>query len=233
MIRVFIADDHAVFRCGLKALLENEPDIRVVGETGSGFETIRAVAEAEIDVLLLDITMPGLPGPRVAESVLEHDPSLSIVVLTMHEDEYYVREMFRIGVQGFVLKKSTGSELVQAIRAVHDGHQYIDPAVAAQVLAPFIGRPARTPGRLGALTRREREVCHLLALGHTNSEVASQLSISERTVESHRNKIMSKLELQSRAELVRFALDNGLMGHLRSRDASGRCGPGLVKEGAC
>jgi len=154
----------------------------------------------------------------VAEAVLENEPRQAIVVLTMHEDEYYVREMFRIGVVGFVLKKSPGSDLVQAIRAVQAGNQYIDPTVASQVLAPFIGRAPRVEGRLGKLTRREKEVCQLLALGHTNCEVAHQLSISERTVEAHRHKIMAKLELRSRAELVRFAIDNGLLDPLLGRD---------------
>lgn len=217
MIRVHIADDHAVFRSGLRALLDKEPDMEVVGETGSGFDTIRAADDTEFDVLLLDINMPGLAGPRVAEAVLEKKPRQAIVVLTMHEDEYYVREMFRIGVKGFVLKQSTGSDLVQAIRAVRAGNQYIDPTVTGQVLGPFIGRKPRGKGRLGKITRREKEVCQLLALGHTNCEVAYQLSISERTVEAHRHKIMAKLELRSRAELVRFAIDNGVLDPILGR----------------
>lgn len=120
-IRIFIADDHAVFRSGLRALLEKEPDIEVVGETGNGFDTIRAVGETELDVLLLDVAMPGLPGSRVAEAVLKDKPNLAIVVLTMHEDEYYLQEFFRLGVHAYVLKKSTGTDVVQAIRAARKG----------------------------------------------------------------------------------------------------------------
>ena len=201
-----------MFRSGLRALLEQEEDFQVVGETGDGFATIREAERLDFDVLLLDISMPGLSGPQVAEGVLEAKPGRSIVVLTMHEDEYYVREMFRIDVRAFVLKKSTGHDLVQAIQAAHRGERYIDPAVADHVIGHFIGRQKPGDSRIDALTRRELEVCRLVAHGYTNAEVGSKLSISERTVEGHRTKIMGKLSLRSRAELVRFALDNGLLG---------------------
>ena len=211
-IRVLIADDHAVFRSGIRALLEKEPGIEVVGETGSGTETVRAVDEVKLDVLLLDISMPGLKGPKVAEQVLSKRPSLVIVILTMHEDEYYLQELLRIGVRGYVLKKSTGTELVQAIRAVYRGDSYIDPGLAQLVISPYVGKEASaTASRVDVLTPREQEVCRLLAYGHTNVEAAEQLFISDRTVESHRTNIMSKLGIKTRAELVRFAIDNKLL----------------------
>ncbi len=212
-IRIFIADDHAVFRSGLRALLEKEPDIEVVGETGNGFDTIRAVAETELDVLLLDVAMPGLPGSKVAEAVLKDKPNLSIVVLTMHEDEYYLQEFFRLGVRAYVLKKSTGTDVVQAIRAARKGEQYIDPALAGLLISTYVGRPPKKPktDRLDLMTPRELEVMTLLAYGHTNAEIAEKLCISERTVETHRTNIMTKLEFKSRAELVRFAIDNGML----------------------
>jgi DNA-binding NarL/FixJ family response regulator len=212
-IRVFIADDHAVFRSGLRALLEKEPDLEVVGETGNGFDTIRAVTEKDLDVLLLDVAMPGLPGSKVAETVLKDKPNLAIVVLTMHEDEYYLQEFFRLGVRAYVLKKSTGTDVVQAIRAAKKGEQYIDPALAGLVISTYVGRqPKRAKTeRLDLMTPREVEVMTLLAYGHTNAEIAEKLRISERTVESHRTNIMAKLELKSRAELVRFAIDNGML----------------------
>jgi two-component system, NarL family, response regulator NreC len=211
--RILIADDHAVFRSGLRALLEKEPDLQVVGETGNGFDTIRAVAENEIDVLLLDLAMPGLPGAKVAEAVLKDKPHLIIVVLTMHEDEYYLQELFRLGVRAYVLKKSTGTDVVQAIRAARKGNEYIDPALAGVVISSFVGRQPKKQktGRLDLLTPREQEVLTLLAYGHTNAEIAEKLSISGRTVETHRTNIMSKLEFRSRAELVRFAIDNGIL----------------------
>jgi two-component system, NarL family, response regulator NreC len=212
-IRVFIADDHAVFRSGLRVLLEKEPDIEVVGETGNGFDTIRAVTETELDVLILDVTMPGLPGPKVAKAVLKEKPQVAIVILTMHEDEYYLQELFRLGVRAYVLKKSTGTDVVQAIRAARKGEQYIDPALAGLVISSYVGRQPKKPktDRLDLMTPRELEVLTLLAYGHTNAEIAEKLCISERTVESHRNNIMAKLEFKSRAELVRFAIDNDML----------------------
>jgi two-component system, NarL family, response regulator NreC len=212
-IRVFIADDHAVFRSGLRALLEKESDIEVVGETGDGFDTIRGVTETNLDVLILDLTMPGLPGSQVAKAVLKEKPQLAIVVLTMHQDEYYLQELFRLGVRAYVLKKSTGTDVVQAIRAAHKGEQYIDPALAGLVISSYVGRQPKKPktDRLDLMTPRELEVLALLAYGHTNAEIADKLCISERTVESHRNNIMSKLELKSRAELVRFAIENDIL----------------------
>ena len=212
-VRIMIADDHAIFRSGLKALLEKERDIRVVAETGTGFETIQAATEKDIDVLILDISLPGLSGPRVAEAVLEKKPDLPIVILTMHEDEYYMRELFKIGVRGYVLKKSSDTDLLHAIRAVVRGEQYVDPALADHVISSYVGRLPKRRAAVGlnALTRREREVCALLAYGHTNAEVAQKLFISERTVETHRTNIMAKLSLKSRAELVRFAIDRGLL----------------------
>lgn len=212
-IRILVADDHAVFRSGLKALLEKENDFEVVAETGDGFETIKAVTEEEPDVLLLDISMPGLPGSKVAESVLREWPHLAIVILTMHEDEYYLQELFKIGARGFVLKKSSGRELIQAIRAVSGGESYVDPSLGGSVISSYLGgRPgSNKAGRLDLLTPREQDVCRLLAYGHTNAEIADQLSISARTVETHRSNIMAKLELATRADVVRFSIENGLM----------------------
>ncbi len=212
-IRILIADDHAVFRTGLKAMLEKESDLRVVGESGDGFATVEAAPSLEIDVLLLDISMPNLSGAKVAEMVLKKRPNLAIVILTMHEDEYYLREFLKIGVRGFVLKKSTGTDLLKAIRAAYDGEQFVDPLLAGQVISTYVGAPPgkKTGSRQDLLTPREREVCILLAYGHTNGEIAEKLIISERTVESHRSHLMSKLNLKTRAELVRFAIDNGLL----------------------
>jgi two-component system, NarL family, response regulator NreC len=215
-IRVFIADDHAVFRSGLRVLLERESDIEVVGESGNGFDTLRSITEMDptnLDVLILDVAMPGLPGSKVAEAVLKEKPQLAIVVLTMHEDEYYLQELFRLGVRAYVLKKSTGTDVVQAIRAARKGEQYIDPALAGLVISTYVGRQPKKPktNRLNLMTPRELEVMTLLAYGYTNAEIAQKLCISERTVESHRNNLMTKLEFKSRAELVRFAIDNGML----------------------
>lgn len=212
-IRIFIADDHAVFRNGLKMLLEKEPDLEVVGEAENGFDTIRAVTETDLDVLVLDVSMPGLAGAKVAEEVLRCKPDLHIVVLTMHEDEYYLQEFFRLGVQAYVLKKSTGTDVAQAIRTVRTGKRYVDPSLTDLVVSSYVGRQPKKQKtqRLNLLTPREMEVLKLLAYGHTNGEIAERLCISERTVETHRNNIMTKMEFKSRADLVRFAIDNGLL----------------------
>jgi two-component system, NarL family, response regulator NreC len=213
-IKVMIADDHAVFRSGLRALLENEKGFQVVAEAGDGNETVKKACREDIDVLILDINMPGMTGPMIAEEVLKQKPRLPIVILTMHDEEYYLQELFKIGVRGFVLKKSTGTDLLQAIHAAVRGDQYIDPSLTKCVLSSFIGSPgAKASGqsRKDLLTQREQQVCQLLAYGHTNSEIAEKLFISERTVESHRSNIYAKLGLNNRVELVRFAIDNGLM----------------------
>ncbi len=210
-IRILIADDHAIFRSGLKALLEKESDLEVVAEAGDGLAAIEAVDRYEFDVMLLDLSMPKLPGARVAEIALKKKPHLAIVVLTMHEDQYYMQELFKIGARAYVLKQSTGTELIQAIRVAHRGEQFIDPALVGHVISTYVGHTPskKVERRLDLLTPREQEVCTLLALGHTNVEIAEKLFISERTVQTHRTNLLSKLDLKSRAELVRFAIDHG------------------------
>ncbi|HJN15341.1 MAG TPA: response regulator transcription factor [Armatimonadota bacterium] len=211
-IRVLIADDHAVFRSGLQALLEHESGIEVVGESANGPDTLVALEEHDVDVLLLDISMPGLSGGRVAEVVREKWPHVAIVVLTMHEDTYYVEELFKSGARGFVLKKSTDRELVEAIHAVRGGGRYVDATLAGEVLAPLLGQLLSDDATgVDSLTAREREVCALLAYGHTTAEIAEKLSISPRTVETHRQRIMAKTDCKTRADVVRFAIDAGLM----------------------
>lgn len=210
--RVLIADDHAVFRDGLRELLDKQPDIRVVGETGDGEETLRAVETLSPDVLLLDLSMPGMSGPEVARGALRLQPDLAIVVLTMHDDRFYLQELFGIGARAFVLKKSTGTDLVQAIRAVTRGARYVDPSMTAEVLSSYLGRRSEVSRtHRPVLTPREDEVCRLLACGHTNAEVADRLCISRRTVETHRSRIMAKLGLRNRADLVRLAIERGLL----------------------
>ena len=211
-IRIVITDDHSVVRSGLSALLEKEEDFEIVGEAASGNEAIKLLEEKAFDVLLLDISMPGFPGNKVAEEILKRKPKLAIVVLTIHEDEHYLREFFRIGARAYVLKKSSRNELNSAIRAAYRGEEYVDPALAGLIISPYVGRrPSKKHGPSTLLTPRETEVCQLLAYGYTNPEVGEKLSISIRTVETHRNNIMTKLGFESRADLVHFAIDNGLL----------------------
>ncbi len=210
--RILIADDHAVFRSALKVLLEQENDLEVICETGTGHETVAAIDENDIDVLLLDISMPGLSGPQVTQAVLKKKPELAIVVLTMHEEKHYVQDLFRLGVRAFVLKKSTGAELLKAIRAACRAERYVDPALVDEAVSSYTGvlDKKKEASELDVLTPREQEICRLLAYGHTNSEIAEKLYISNRTVQTHRRNIMSKLDLTGRAEIVSFAIDHGL-----------------------
>ncbi len=211
-IRVLIADDHAILRSGLRALLEKASDIEVVAEAANGFEAVKAAADNQIDVLILDLSMPGLCGSRVAETVVREQPRVAIVILTMHEDSYHLQELFKIGVRGFVLKKSSGTNLLQAIRAAYRGESYVDPLLAGRMVSNYAGGSSRdNSDRVDTLSPREQEVCTLLAYGHTTPEIAAKLSISERTVESHRSNISAKLGLKTRAEIVRFAMEYGLL----------------------
>ncbi|MBI5529306.1 MAG: response regulator transcription factor [Deltaproteobacteria bacterium] len=212
-IRIVIADDHTIFRHGLRALLERFGDFPVVGEASDGPETLKRLTEVEADVLVLDLSMPGgMSGARIAEEALKAHPGLAIVVLTMHQDEYYLREMLAVGARAFVIKNSAPENLAAAIRAAHGREYYVDSSLAGHTVSAFLGRPAAKGGkRVDVLTPREQEVCRLLALGHTNGEVGKKLHISERTVESHRMKIIERLGIKNRAELVQFAMDNGLL----------------------
>ncbi len=211
-IRIMIADDHTMFRSGLRALLEKASDIEVVAEAENGFDALKCVADNQLDVMILDLSMPGLCGSRVAEEVIREHPRVAIVILTMHEDSYHLQELFKIGVRGFVLKKSSGTNLLQAIRAAYRGESYVDPLLAGQMVSKYAGLPAGGKNdRVDALSPREQEVCTLLAYGHTTPEIAAKLSISERTVESHRANISGKLGLKTRAEIVRFAMEYGML----------------------
>ena len=209
-VRVLVVDDHAMLRSGLRALLEQDPGIRVVGDAANGKEALAQLDRQEVDVMVLDISMPGMGGEQVATLARERHPDVAIVILTMYEDQRYVSEFLRIGVSGFVLKKSSSTELCAGIHAAIAGERYIDPSLAGRMLVDIIV-PQEQPGSDERLTQRERDVCRLLALGHTNGEIADILKISPRTVETHRHNLLQKLALHSRAELVQYALVHGLL----------------------
>ncbi len=210
-IRVLIADHHEVCRSGIHMLVEKETDLQVMAEVGDGAAAMDALEREEIDVLLLEVALPRPSAPRVVTAALERWPSLAIVILTILEDERYLHEFFRIGVRGFVLKNSAVTDLIQAIRTAYRGECYVAPALAGQLVQRRTVGPGKQPGPLRQLTPRETEVCQLVSYGHTSAEIASMLHISERTVEVHRASIIGKLNLKSRAEWVRFAIDHGLL----------------------
>ncbi|MFC1563447.1 response regulator [candidate division KSB1 bacterium] len=210
-IKIIIADDHEIFRSGLRAFLEKENDIVIIGESGNGNETIDIVMKSDVDVLILDISMPGPPSGYIVEELLKEKPGLAIIILTMHEDEYYLQEMLKKGVRGFVLKKSSGTNLVTAIIQANEGNYYIDPTFTGYLVSSITGTDTSISKSVKQLTKREQEILKLLALGYTNSEIADKLYISKRTVETHRSNIMSKLGLKNKAELVRFAMENRII----------------------
>jgi len=213
-IRIVIADDHAVMRAGLRLLLNGQADMEVVGEAGDGWETVEKAVALEPDIVLLDISMPGLSGLEAASEIRKRAPGIKLLILTMHDDEAYLRQFLQIGASGYVVKKAADTELVAAIRAVQRGESFIYPTLTRVLIDSYIqrGETPRPRQPAGELTPRETEVLRLVAQGYTSQQVAGQLSISVNTVETHRAHIMEKLGLRGRAQLVRYAIARGLLG---------------------
>jgi two-component system, NarL family, response regulator NreC len=207
--RVLIVDDHAVVRSGLKLVLDADDGIEPVGEAGTARDAIFEARSLKPDVILLDVVMPDQSGLDIIPTLLHDNPDTRILVLSMQDDPRYVREAFDAGASGYVLKEAADSEVVAAVREVAGGGRYVDPELGARLVAAESAERKRAEE--DPLSDREGEVLRLLALGHTNQEIAKQLYISVRTAETHRAHIMQKLRLSSRAELVRYALDRGLL----------------------
>jgi two-component system response regulator NreC len=203
---IVIADDHAVMRSGLRMLLDAAEDLDVVGEAGDVEETIRKVRAYKPDVLVLDLHMPGGPSLEAIPELREASPDTRIVVLTMQDSAAFVREALRAGALGYVTKDAADDELVEAIRMAAGDQSYLHPRLGAR-----LATEPEQAGPPGDLTEREAEILRLIALGHTNTEIAEQLYLSVRTVESHRAHIQQKLRLTKRAELVRYALEHGIV----------------------
>jgi two-component system response regulator NreC len=208
-VRVLIVDDHAVVRAGLRLLLEAEEDIEPVGEAGSAREAIFQARALKPDVILLDVVMPEQSGLDAIPTLLHEEPETKVLVLSMQDDPQYVRQAFSSGASGYVLKEAADTEVVAAVREVAKGGRYVNPELGARLVAAETEAAKRAEE--DPLSDREREVLRLLALGHTNQEIAKALYISVRTAETHRAHIMQKLRLTSRAELVRHALAQGLL----------------------
>jgi DNA-binding NarL/FixJ family response regulator len=209
VIRVVIVDDHALVRSGLRLMLDAEEDITVEDEGGTADEAVRLARLHKPDVVLLDVVMPGRSGLDAPAEVLEAAPDAKVLVLSMQDDPSYVREAFGAGASGYLLKEAADAELVAAIREVAAGRRYVHPTLGARLAAAEAEAQSRAAA--DPLSDREREVLRLLALGHTNQEIAKMLFISVRTAETHRAHIMQKLRLATRAELVRYALEHGLL----------------------
>jgi len=211
-VSILLADDHQVVRQGLRALLEAEPDFRVVGEAADGLEATRLVERLHPDVAVVDLIMPGLGGLEVTRQITTRVPKTRVVVLSMHANEAYVLEALRNGAAAYVLKDSSATDLVHAVREVAAGRRYLSPPLSERALDTYRQRAKEaTLDIYETLTTREREVLHLAAEGHTNAEIAARLGISPRTAETHRANLMHKLGLQTQTDLVRYALRRGIV----------------------
>ncbi len=211
MIRVLLVDDHTILREGLRALLSYYPDIEVVGEAGDGAEAIECVKRFSPDVVLMDIAMPGMNGLEATRRIHQEYPNTRILILTQYEDQPYVMPLLRAGASGYVLKRALGADLVHAIRLVAQGESFLYPPIASTVLKELCQSEEPTSRSGEGLTQREQEILRLVARGETSRQIAAALKISVKTVEWHRENIMRKLKVSSAVELVRYAIQHGLV----------------------
>jgi DNA-binding NarL/FixJ family response regulator len=206
-IRILLADDHAVVRQGFRMILAAHPDMEIVGEAGNGREAVELAERLKPEVVVMDVSMPELNGIEATRRLAASLPHTRVLALSMHKDSVYVREILRAGARGYLLKDSVADDLVSAVRAVASGEGYLSPQVSNAVLDDY-RRHVTNP--IDLLTSREREVLQMLAEGKTNKEIAGVLNLSAYTVEAHRGRVMEKLNVHTIADLVRFAVRNGL-----------------------
>jgi DNA-binding NarL/FixJ family response regulator len=210
-LRILLADDHKMFRDAVRPLLEGTPGLAIVGEAGDGLDAVRLAAEVRPDVVVMDISMPGLNGIEAARQILAADPRVRVIILSMHADRRFVTETLKAGAAGYLLKDGPISDLVEAIRTVAQGRTFLSRSIQDVVVQDYVGLARRADGSaFSVLSAREREVLQLLAEGRTTKEIADRLSISAKTVETHRRQTMDKLGLRSVAELTKYAIREGL-----------------------
>jgi two-component system response regulator NreC len=212
-IRVILADDHRMIREGIRALLERQQDIEVVGEAADGREAVRLAVRLRPDVVVMDVSMPMLNGIEATRQIRRDCPNSRVLILTVHESEDYVAQLLAAGANGYIIKRAASEELISAIRAVFREEAFLYPSVAKVVIEDYV-RQLRERGVLTApdlLTSREREVLQLIAEGYTNREIADLLHLSIKTVQNHRSKIMKKLDLHDRGELIKYAIQHGII----------------------
>lgn len=207
-IKLLLVDDHEIVRAGLRMLFQAEPDMEIVGELGSGEEALDAVAELQPDVVIMDVAMPGIGGIEATRRIKQASPDTCVLALTMHEDEQYFFEMLSAGASGYIPKRAAPDDLVSAIRVVHEGNVFLHATLARYLMRDVLGQPATVADDL---TPREREVLTYIAEGYTNREIAEALVISTKTVDRHRENIMQKLNMHNRIELVKYAIEKGLI----------------------
>jgi DNA-binding NarL/FixJ family response regulator len=209
-LNIFLADDHAVVREGLKALINAQPEMEVSGEAGDGRSACQQIEKLQPDVVVMDVSLPEMNGAQATAQLKQACPQVKVLALTVHEDKGYLRQLLEAGAAGYVLKRAAAADLIHAIRTVAAGGVYLDPALAGKVVGGFV-RKATGKGvpEGNELSERESEVARLIATGYTNKEIASKLALSVKTVETYKARSMEKLGLRSRAELVRYAMQRG------------------------
>ena len=211
--RVYLADDHRILREGLRHILSEISGCEVVGEAGDGRQALQEIEEIKPDVAVLDISMPNLTGIEISRQLRRYHPEIKIIILSRHDNEEYIEQLLKHGVDGYVLKDDAGDDLLRAVEAVVKGEKYLSPRIASKVMRD-LQRPARNPAAdspFVLLTNREREILKLIAEGKTNEEIARALWISPRTAKAHRANIMKKLDVHKVTELVRYAIRSGLV----------------------
>jgi DNA-binding NarL/FixJ family response regulator len=208
-LRILLADDHVTMRHGLRLLIDSQPDMTVVSEASDGHAAVQNAMALQPDVVVMDISMPGMNGLAATRALKQQQPGVAIVTLTRHGDDAYVQELLRAGVSGYVLKQSASAELLQAIRAAAAGGQHLDSAITARVTARAVGRADKVSMPSGTPSERESQVLRLIAAGHSNKEIAAQLSLSVKTVEAHKANAMRKLGLTGRIDIVKYAVLQG------------------------
>jgi DNA-binding NarL/FixJ family response regulator len=209
-LRILLADDHQIIRDGLKGLINAELDMEVIGEAGDGQTALQQLAVLRPHIVVMDISMPGMNGARATELIKREYSDVKVIALTANEEKGYISQMLQAGASGYVLKLAAAEELINAIRKVAMGETYLDPVASSKVVSSYVRQKSTdVRGRLSVLTEREEEVLRLVARGYINKEIAAQLDISVKTVETHKSNFMEKLGLRSRAEIVRYALSQG------------------------
>jgi len=209
-LRILLADDHAIIREGLKHLINVQPDMEVIGEAVNGRDAWRKAGELKPGVVVMDVSMPELSGAKATERLKQTHPEIQVLALTVHEDSGYLQQLMQAGASGYVLKHAAVEELIHAIRVVAVGGTYLDPVLAGRVMGKLIRQqPRKDALKTCALSDRETEVLRLMAWGYSNKEIAARLDISVRTVETYKVRLMTKLDLQSRVDIVRYALLQG------------------------
>ena len=211
-IRILLADDHTLLRNGISAILEDEPDMVVVGEADNGREAVRLADQLKPNVVLIDIAMPLLNGLEATRQIKHEHPEISVLVLTMYDNEEYFRKMLEVGASGYIIKRAAATELVSAIRAVYNGEAVLSPAITRLLLEDYLNHDSHTEkDDPSALSSREREVLQLIAEGKTSREIAEILNLSVKTVQSHRTNLMQKLDLHDRGDLIKYAIQKKII----------------------